>query len=363
MCNILIHSTIHHALTLIAFLFLICRVNADDEEMHRIREAHQKWVQSIVSLHLTCEIEFDPFSQDNRQHGTTGQHVTHILEWAWNDGGRFRHHSKAIRDGKMESRMLFLDDAERSYRVHYSYGESTENHPKEVAIGPSHVGSEGIVMPLFGLWYNRRSQWLGELLDAGLGKHQGYEIVDGVNCPKLDVERAPGIIVTVVLDPRHEYLPVIARTGKKIWQQKVNTFRELKPGVWFPDSGQFLTEIDGAPYSKETWRITKVDLNRNIPVSLFRPKIPKGTAVIDSLKGERYRQGMPRRKSSPRQISQEAKENNPIADKESGISAVPRPFFWRRWGATVLLLLSISFLGIATWLWRRNTNAKSVSEN
>jgi len=346
------------ALWLLALILPVASVHADEAEMQRIVKAHKKWMASVVSLHLTCEIKYDPFSEANRQAGTTGQQVTQTLEWAWTDRGHYRNQYTFTRNGMLESRYMFLDDTERSFRVTYASGPSKEVDPAKVEIGPSRGGSELIVTPLYGLWFPRNNGWLGSLLAAGKGTFDGYETMNGIDCPKVSVERAPGVFVTVILDPEHGYLPVVAEDGKQTFYLHVRTFREFHPSVWIPDLGESHTYDQGKVYDTKEWRIVEVALNRDLPTSLFRPNIPKGTLVVDSLRGDYYRQGMPRRSPNRQQMAREARENlDNLPEPGSDLSAVPQPFFWRRWGANVLILISVVLVSTALWLWWRRTNS------
>ena len=97
--------------------------------------------------------------------------------------------------------------------------------------------------------------------------------------------------------------------------------------AWDPEKGEI--------YSRSHWRVTEVKVNTNLPMSLFRPRIPDGTRVLDGFSGRQYFQGGKRRNSAKQKPS-----GAPPIDAQR-VSGAPQPSFWKKWAVPLLLALSM----------------------
>ena len=91
----------------------------------------------------------------------------------------------------------------------------------------------------------------------------------------------------VWLDPQHGYLPRLAENpgqGGGVSRYRVDEFREVEPGFWFPWKGSLL--INGTMLTR--WEVSQVDLNTELPDSLFVPLMGDATYVVNIITGKQY---------------------------------------------------------------------------
>ncbi|RLS51990.1 MAG: hypothetical protein DWH91_17715, partial [Planctomycetota bacterium] len=138
--------------------------------------------------------------------------------------------------------------------------------------------------PLWGLWDNKTRTWLGTRISgvaAAETTASGLLRVDGA------LLASSTDLCFVDLDPAHGYLPVRIESklkGSQMSYFQVDEFREVQPGFWFPWKGSM--NINGNVLSH--WEVKHVDLNTELPDSLFVPPMGDETYVINTITGKDY---------------------------------------------------------------------------
>lgn len=328
----------------------------NDDEMGRIVSALVQWQNSVVTLKLRYENQYNEGTQadspNQKQRGA-------VIEWAQTDRGQRHYHYTSYVDGQMFSRQVSMYDGNRGYMLEFPQGTSSELQPAGVKILSTVPDQHLLIMPLFGLWFQKQGEWLVDLLKQGIGSIEGYKSIDGSKCPSVVLNFHPHGM-SVVLDPRHDFLPREARTnGKAYFEQRVLEFRKLDVGIWFPSTGilRFIDEKGNIEMEKP-WQIVEVAVNRPLGDSLFRPAIPPGTLVKDTTSSQTYYFGATtHRDEIERGIASQAKTNlassSAAARSEKPISAVPNLFPLGFWSGG-FVGIAIVLLFVAWWLFRRS---------
>lgn len=285
---------------LIAESVTFCQsVSAGDEarswRMEDVAGPLIQWRDSVSSLHLRCRWTFDKDTLDAQEPGAAPADVQIGMEfeWAWTDRGQVRYHREDHANGVVGSRQLWTIDGDRSYTLEFADGVSDPAEPVTVMIQPAPRGSSLIVEPLFGLWDANDSCWLGTLVETGKASLAAGDGNQPAGAPALKLQLGPKRVLSLTLDPDHGMLPRTVRqgSGQVVFENHVEEFREVAPGIWFPWSGALTTLIEGEAYSRKRWTMLEVKVNDALPRALFRPPIPKGTHVVDAFSGTTYYEG------------------------------------------------------------------------
>jgi hypothetical protein len=164
--------------------------------------------------------------------------------------------------------------------------------------------------------------------------------------------------LTIRLDPQSNYLVqrVIMTCTPKADRKEVRRdyevlrFKEVAPGVYFPEHVAHRISIDGTERQVNEIKITNLRVNTPLPADSFRLAYARGVRVIDRVKGAEYLVDVdgtpitpvsPRPKSflpPPRQVDQQkGRATSELAEtkEEPGIAT-----WW-------ILPLSFAFLGVA----------------
>lgn len=244
-----------------------CRADENAEaEMAKIVAAHKHWRESIVSVRFVWETVFDPHSKMVKGTRFDGVKRTAREEFIWCDDGRFRlHFAGRHNDGPEMLRSLKCGDGKRSYSMSYGDGPSELEKPVSVNILPAPTPGQGGgmgIVPLDGLWFSTRLYWLYDLISLGSVTFDGYADVEGERSPRIKVERAPGLFVTIVLNPEKGYLPRRVEQGD--FRDEILSYRSFEPDLWFPWTGSFTTSV-----SSQTWEMKEIQVNSNLDAKLF----------------------------------------------------------------------------------------------
>ena len=130
-------------------------------------------------------------------------------------------------------------------------------------------------------------KWLEKALEGG--KEISLEPAEDGDW-RLAIELGDGATAVAVLDPWRGYLPIrqeiLGPGGPR--RQEAIAFREIFSGVWFPSA---VTTV-GPPHmvrsSAPRLRFTNVVINDPQFEHLLRPQLPKGSTVLDVVRGARY---------------------------------------------------------------------------
>ncbi len=358
------HAMKHTTACIAGFLLILTtlcpgRVYAEPPEntasLETITATLQQWRDAFVNVQFTCTSTTEYSAQMARKEEIEGVLLRREYEWAWTDSGMRRRHTVDYRNGHIHNRSMRLVDGTTRYSVTFpARGPSSVDAPSEILTAPAQVGESAVVIPLFGLWNSKMSQWLPEVLPSG-------ELIDPLNeggrvYPKLRVPnpRVPNFYLYVILDPEHGFLPRSAYTGfgsgkksKVQFRQTVTAFQQLEGGIWFPAAGEFLDVIDGETTCTEKWKMTEVQVNHEISKKLFQPKLPAGTPVKDLVTGKTKFDGSrdKRRELESKRVA-EAQENlvNRVGG-EAEVSAQPV----RGWSSvTYYVLFAIAAISLVT---------------
>jgi hypothetical protein len=262
---------------------------ADPAQLDVATKALTRWCRALVTLKM--EFHSIPLPHDVEA-PVPDVADSPFDEWIHTDSGQEYRLEKAS-----NGRRLVVCDGVRRFQASYSLlpGDASFTKPDRVTISAPR-GDQLLLQPLYGLWFNLRNEWLGDLLERDLGKYVAAEEVDGTRCLRVEVEDMPGHFVTVWLDPAHAYLPRRVITGPEgtgTFHNEITEFRHLDVGLWFPWSGEFWHLLGGTKTRhRYLWRMHGVRVGEPIVAGTFAaPQIPDGTHVVDETALRSYVQG------------------------------------------------------------------------
>ncbi|MBI1346887.1 hypothetical protein GC163_11430 [bacterium] len=267
---------------------------ADLEEAKRQLAA---WQQSFQSIRIKARISSEA-ATNYRFEGSKVTKDWRDYDWIWEASGRFRFESVGGHDGGHRSRSLRLANLAKKYTCSFD-GDS--EFAREVMIQDIisvNVSQGGFDQPMWILWDSDSHSWIGDRIPS---VSEAVVTADGM----LDVSGDPlgfsdgyyGSRYVVTLDPEHGYLPQRFRYEPHNHDRyTVEEFQEVQPDFWFPQRGRILDvmTIDGQPREfLQSWEISQVELNPELPDSLFFPPMHDDTIVTNHITGQKYRYGDP----------------------------------------------------------------------
>ncbi|RLS51989.1 MAG: hypothetical protein DWH91_17710 [Planctomycetota bacterium] len=261
-------------------------VEAEAADLSAAKSALQLWQNQIVSIRVQSQ-ETAEAKTHAAFDGTDIQTSLGELDWVWEDTGRFVDSTVSYNDGIRNGKSLRVANSKQLYICDYPFRDAVCSIASQVTIHENSLRfSEAGLFgpPLWVLWDNRERTWLGTRLEKvtessttgeGLIKIDGVQVsVSAENC-------------FVFLDPAHGYLPIRVEsklTNAQMSRFTVDEFREVQPGFWFPWKGSL--NIGGFALSQ--WEVKSVDLNTELPDSLFVPPMGPETYVINTITGKEY---------------------------------------------------------------------------
>lgn len=305
--------------------FLILNGSIRGEDCQEACLALESWRSRFASVRLEAVSIFD-VAHDKSLKSASFEH-----KWIWEDTKRFREEKNYYENGSIRNRSLRMADRDKYYHLGFGTDPSISD-PFDLTIyenSSDHVGTGVIFTPLMVLWDDHDRKWLPEFLQANstaTRTSEGYLAVPGRAIGWDEIE--------IHLDPAHNYLPVRSIERKYDREFEVTEFRELEPGLWFPWKGRL-----DIPDCKQTFEVTKVELNTPLPNELFVPQIPPGTRVRDVITGrEYYHGGQPPKASNVSQpvLPQTTGENLIAAPDGVGSSSL-----WWLLGGAILIVSGI----------------------
>ncbi len=335
---------IRYITALLAFAFIFttaCHSHAAslDEAVVALRV----WREALVSMRVQSRIS--SVAETNALLAESGARTGHSeFDWIWEDSGRFR--DVGWNDDRLVSRSLRMADVMRYYACGFSAAGIQSGSPSRVAIhenSPKVASMKLLKQPFWALWDDGSRSWLADRIrnvsqarvtDDGLLEIAGDEIgMEGY---------------AVRLDPRHGYLPCAAEYATTLFSEyRVEEFREVQPGFWFPWRGSILSFAENKQMLQR-WDVTSVEINVEQPSSLFAPPLADGTYVINSITGKQYWHGgkAPAHSGTAAALQPESAPANPYP-----LAAVPEQARnWSLW----LVLAGILSVALGVWVRRRS---------
>ena len=171
--------------------------------------------------------------------------------------------------------------------------------------------------------------------------------------------------ITIRLDPNHGYLvhsldtkgPSVSGDPSShvaVSRQRITSFQEVAPGVYFPSGYTSESQVDGQPMIRQTATFTAVAVNQIVDVGAFRPRFAHGTQVRDLIRGTEYLADVNGKPIGPEKSYTVVGvgPNNPNAADVAVVG--PTTGEERRGGWWLLPAgLSVLLAGLAIGFWRR----------
>uniref|UniRef100_A0A7C4LJI8 Uncharacterized protein n=1 Tax=Schlesneria paludicola TaxID=360056 RepID=A0A7C4LJI8_9PLAN len=330
----------------IALLAVCCLAGPAEGGAPSLAEAQahlDQWQKTFVSIRIhsrrTSRAESNVATAEANHKVSVSE-----LDFVWEDSGRFRDASQLWHDGRPGSYSFRSADSRYYYPCVFAAGSASE-YPAVVSILPrtsEFTSLRALNQPFWVLWDDDTRTWLGDRLRnvaAAEVTTEGLLEIDGdaVNLKEH----------TVRLDPRHGYLPKSAKhrsTG--ILRYHVEEFQEVQPGFWFPKRGTILTVVSKGDLW-QTWEVVKVELNPELPDSLFVPSMNAETRILDSITGKKYFAGGKRRPGQAAAATQ--RSGAPPTNPNPLTSRPERPTNWSLW----FTMAGVACLALAVWFRRR----------
>jgi hypothetical protein len=328
---------------LLTALGIVDALPCNADELSDAVAALRSWQNRIVSIRvrtrITSEAATDVMLREAGIRTAVG-----VKDWVWEDSGRYRYERLSYNDGRLVSRQLSLADYKRAYQLSYPAEDPARETPARLLINENVRNRKGIKNgvieePLWILW---AGNWLGERIASVASAEldsDGLLAFDGAAIGEDEC--------TVRLDPRHGYLPRIAT--RQALRFQVDEFFEVEPGFWFPQNGSLAISIPNGDILHR-WDVSQVDLNADLPESLFVPPRGGETYIVDQLTGRQYWQAC---KPPANLLAQKAATSTNSTQHSSHPAAIaatpPSTRNWSLW----LSALGAMFIALGIWLGRR----------
>jgi len=200
---------------------------------------------------------------------------------------------------------------------------------------------------------------LGELLDEAELKALKATSESGEALIYLDIRDTKDRRYEVWVDPGTNYLvrKLICHgsrvnTGYRI-EQEVLSFREVKPGLFFPERVVYSLIISGDWMTKTEATLANLRVNETLPAGMFQHTFPPGTLVTDYEHGTGYTLGA---NGEPTKVGSFVPSSPPVS---VGTSTPPTaddvrwPWHWFVVGGSALMVV----LGLGLMIWKRRREA------
>lgn len=336
----------HLLISLVAYLGLVapCQAASLEEAITQLKNWHKRIITIRVQYRRSAFADTSAIVREFGLKSTVGE-----VDWIWEDTGRFRDSTTSYNDGHVAVRDIRIADFKQYYHLGAPADNQGSEYPARVTIyenSLARTSAGGVDPALQYLWNNKTRTWLGDRLPDVT---ESSETDDGLL--KIDGSRLAKLICTIYLDPRHGYLPVkseMPEPNGTVTRYTVEEFRELEPGFWFPWKGSNMYE----EVSLMTWEMTRVDLNTELPNSLFVPPMGNETYVHNTLTGKQYWHGgkPPARVLAAKAAALKAAAAAPVAGNPNPLTGVPdRPGNWSMW----LVVVGIVCVSGGVWIRRR----------
>ncbi|WP_373653518.1 hypothetical protein [Schlesneria sp. DSM 10557] len=311
---------------------------AEQPTLDEAMSALERWRASFSSIHITYEID------EGVIENSVPRPIITLGEYYWSEAKRFYWHERVIENGKLIRQRLDWGDGTTGGRAIYPLGEDQADVPPTMidygrTVAGGYNGVQGrIVTPLDGIWQPPSCGWLPEVLreqqiTSRAVSRDGVELLEITYHKPMD--NAP---ITMLLDPRHSYLPRSTLWG---WEGHVSEYKQFPPGIWIATMGVFDMQE-----RKQSWKMTSVVFNEDIADEKVRPPKPgDGTRITDMTQRKSWFHG------SPPPIPDPTQENQTSPVHGDGSPIVARPFTgtWS-WLPLWLTLLGISVLAISLFI-------------
>ncbi len=243
----------------------------------------EKWKGHIVSIRVRSQMTSVGETSQALRLSNVKKSVAES-DWVWEDSGRFLDSMVASHDGKRSANDFQASDGKKFYATRFPSENPGSEYPANVLINayqPGMMTSSKLDLMVMAL-YGQGGKSLAERLSAvpeATTTPEGLLEMDGL---PLGYEG-----FRLVLDPSHGYLPQMldyVDRSSGVYRHTVDEFREVETGFWFPWKGtDILNDVD-----VQKWEVTQVDLNTELPATLFKPKMGDETYVNDKITGKEY---------------------------------------------------------------------------
>lgn len=325
-----------------------------------------EWANRIDNLRMVWTVDFLDLDGKPLQ-GKSWIGNRFKYDWIWCRDGRWRLRTIVFFDEDFRGYEVAIDNGDIGYSANYRSPHDPLSRPISLTLGQSRLngerpGSRHSVVPLEGPWSVFEQNWLGDRLNAEAADLTwGTEKVGDTELPTVAIADEAWSPV-YLLDPDHDYQPRVTRKGTIFAEEnRVEEFREIEPGFWFPVRGSNRHESD--EYAEmnhiERWSVETVEINCDYKKSDFEILPVHGTHVEDHFaqKSFTYGPGMPP-DTLPSGLNKKF-----MAWRETGYKG-PNPLLppravspWKRWTPILLavaLLVCLGFLGFSTYLRNRD---------
>jgi hypothetical protein len=337
--------------------------HADDgpdrnEEWAKIVAAHKNRRDSIISIRLVVEVIYDTTTKLYVDAGLEGVDFREYQDFIWCKDGRYRRHSYVREDdGPEKSRRLVCGDGKYFYSADYDPLGSTFERPATVSYVGNPLGSHALSWPQEAPTLRNmgisRFQSLSDLLEGGQLTLEGFEERDGQQFPLLTDPTASGSGSILVLDPSRGYLPIEERPRPNGGHFRVTAFRKTDQGLWVPSTGEFSSHA-----TRATCELKSVEVNSELPPSLFEPPIARETQFADHAGRLADNQG----DMSLEHLRRWSAEGTRSSDSSADAVKFPTDEL-RFWTLCLIPVVTLVFLGITVFHRRREAPSDHQSDS
>lgn len=312
------------------------------------------WSKQIDSFSMKWDVAY--FTLRGEPYPIDHEHIhRQIKELVWTNKRQFWSHDRTYVNRDWFTREVHTHDSQVEYKAEYEEGYSVLNKPAKLRLGLwSNANADAYplktFLPLDGLWDSIRVTWgVANLHQAEIASH-GTELWDGRVCHFIQFSNGRRIL----FDPGYNYLP---RCIRQTSQQDsilrvVEAYREVRPGIWFPQAGyeEVRSKTDPTRNRIKRWRVVELDINQSIPIAAFQIKPVVGTTIQDTFTGFQFTYG---RDMPPGTLDSGLNQRWIRYVRQGGPHPFPVPHpqtFWQRW--RFLFLVSALVLCAVILAWR-----------
>jgi hypothetical protein len=318
----------------------------EDELLQQLLEGHRAGKESIRTMHCKVEVQGEKVSK-----GQTSRFSYSGEYWRTLDAIRIR----TVENGKVTDVVVRSGEQTTLER-----GKPDDNKQLHASITPARsipaAGGDPWRVGLLYFRFGSSSYPLEELIKQP-HKQLAIKWVNDDGRKLLCLEMASDQQLKVWFDPSYNYLACrknlsFEAHGKTETESRVVNFKEVGPGILFPERIESEYKVDGTMLSRTTAVIRDAQVNHSISDSELRIKFPTGTSVSDAIRKKVY---------SVDEDGHVIKED-PTYTVGTSVPLEPASSVWReqtqeetpsshRWLLPASLILLICGLGL--WLWQR----------